>query len=132
MKQNPLIILIPLLVSGCASMERSLLFGGSVGAAAGTGLGLAVEQSAGSALIGAGIGSVIGAAMGYLGHKQSDRKEGAPTGPMPSDANVPSLTTPEVRRIWNGPRVEGDRYIDGHYIYVLERPSVFIPNPEEK
>jgi len=53
-----------LLTSGCATLERSTLLGASIGAAGGTGIGLGVEQSVGSALIGTAIGGFVGAAFG--------------------------------------------------------------------
>ena len=38
-------------------------------------MGIAVQPSPGSALIGAGIGALIGGALGYLGHKDKERRE---------------------------------------------------------
>jgi hypothetical protein len=38
---------------------------------------------------------------------------------------VPSLTAPEVRRIWIDDKIEGSRYIEGHYEYILDKPSVW-------
>lgn len=37
------------------------------------------------------------------------------------DENVPQLTSPKVRRVWVAPRIEGDKYFDGHYMYVIEK-----------
>lgn len=42
-----------------------------------------------------------------------------------ADANAPGLTSPLVRKVWIGPRIESDRYYDGHYMYVIERGSVW-------
>jgi hypothetical protein len=41
------------------------------------------------------------------------------------DANVPSLTSPEVRRIWVPEKIEGNKFIEGHYMYVIDKPSVW-------
>lgn len=46
--------------------------------------------------------------------KKGDKKE-----------NLPSITTPDVRRIWIPERIDGNRFIEGHYMYVIERGSVW-------
>lgn len=51
-------------------------------------------------------------------------KKGKPGSPL-SKENVPSLTAPEVRRIWVNERIEGTRFIDGHYEYIIDKPSVW-------
>lgn len=38
---------------------------------------------------------------------------------------VPSLTSPEVRRIWVPEKIEGNKFIEGHYMYVIDKPSVW-------
>jgi phosphoglycolate phosphatase-like HAD superfamily hydrolase len=35
------------------------------------------------------------------------------------DNHVPSLTTPEVRRVWVPEKIEGNTFVEGHYMYVL-------------
>jgi len=125
--KTPFLLSIVLLAPGCASMERSVLFGASVGGASGTGLGLLAEPSVGSALIGTGIGAIVGGAMGYLGHGHKQGAANPEARGATEDDKGPSLSKPEIRKVWQPPRVEGDRYIDGHHIYLLERPSVFTP-----
>ena len=39
--------------------------------------------------------------------------------------NVPSLTSPEVRRMWVPEKIEGNKFIEGHYMYVIDKPSVW-------
>jgi hypothetical protein len=39
--------------------------------------------------------------------------------------NDPSLTAPKVRKIWIPEKIEGDKYIEGHYMWVLENTSVW-------
>jgi hypothetical protein len=41
------------------------------------------------------------------------------------NTNVPSLTSPEVRRIWVPEKIEGNKFVDGHYMYVIDKPSVW-------
>lgn len=39
------------------------------------------------------------------------------------DPNVPVITAPSVRRVWVDDKIEGDKYIQGHYIYIIEKGS---------
>jgi hypothetical protein len=94
--------------------------------ASGTGAGLIAEKSAGSALIGAGIGGIIGAAVGYLFHNPNNKKE-AFLKPLEKNKNdsSPSITSPEINRIWVPEKIEGNKYIEGHYIYLIDKQSVW-------
>ncbi len=40
-------------------------------------------------------------------------------------AEVPSLTSPEVRRIWVPEKIDGNKFIEGHYMYVIDKTSVW-------
>lgn len=126
-KPTHLLVLLPMM-SGCASIERSTFLGAAAGGALGGGIGLAAEKSAGSALIGLGIGAVVGAAMGFGAHKEQEAKRGQLVNPILTKdfkENVPQISTPEVRRVWVNPKIEGSRYIEGHFIYVIDRPAVW-------
>ena len=37
----------------------------------------------------------------------------------------PSLTAPKVRKIWIPEKIEGDKYIEGHSMWILENTSVW-------
>lgn len=72
-------------------------------------------------------GAVFGGAMGYMGYKDKEEKArlakfGTKKG---DDAKVPSLTSPEVRRVWVPERIDGQKFIEGHYMYLIERNSVW-------
>ena len=106
---------------GCSSMEKSIGFGGGVGAITGTGIGIAVEPSAGSALIGAGVGMILGGALGYLGHRTYTINEiEKPDNKLKllEPGEEPPLTSPSVERIWIPPKIEGERYLEGHWLYI--------------
>lgn len=51
-------------------------------------------------------------------------KKNKPDSALSKD-NVPSLTAPEVRRVWVPEKIEGTRFIDGHYEYIIDKPSVW-------
>ena len=42
-----------------------------------------------------------------------------------ADDKSPSLTSPKVRKIWVLEKIEGDRYIEGHWMWVLERTTTW-------
>jgi uncharacterized membrane protein YeaQ/YmgE (transglycosylase-associated protein family) len=127
MKNIIILLTIAISLSSCATLERSILFSSAVGAASGTGAGLIAEKSAGSALIGAGIGGIIGAAVGYLLHGRISKKEEfiKPLESSKKDDSAPSLTSPEINRIWVPEKIEGNKYIEGHYIYLIDKQSVW-------
>ena len=117
-----------LFTSGCAALERSTLLGASIGAAGGTGIGLAVEQSVGSALIGTAIGGFVGAAFGYLTHKENERKDllsKVGTRRKPLSEEIPAMKAPEANCITIGERVEGNRYVGPHIMCTIEKPAVW-------
>lgn len=57
--------------------------------------------------------------------KKGERVDVTPTDKAATDANSPALTSPIVRKVWIGPRIEGDRYYEGHFMYVIERGSIW-------
>lgn len=117
------LIMIPLLLVGCATARDSMILGASMGAATGSGVGnLSTEHSAQGTAIGALIGAGLGAAFGYLGHKAYQQKEGlrqamSQGSEKPKD---PKLTQPRYRSIWVPDKIEGDRYIEGHRAFIIE------------
>lgn len=42
-----------------------------------------------------------------------------------ADDKSPSLTSPKVRKVWVPEKIEGDRYIEGHWMWVLERTTTW-------
>lgn len=39
------------------------------------------------------------------------------------DAKSPSLTAPKVNKVWVPEKIEGDKYIEGHYVWILEKTT---------
>lgn len=108
--------------SGCATTPQSVLFGAGVGAAAGLGTGLVIGQDATGAAIGAATGALAGSVIGFLFHKGKE-KDQAPSSKMPDAEKYPFVTRPEVRTIWVPDAVEGNRYIERHRVFVIEKNS---------
>lgn len=38
-------------------------------------------------------------------------------------AEFPHLTKPKLRSMWVPDQIEGNKYIEGHYIYIIEDPG---------
>jgi len=113
--------LVAVLASACATPSRSIFLGAGSGAVAGGGVGLAIGQNATGAVIGAASGALAGGVLGYLLHRG---KESAPGASSMTDAEkYPFLTRPEVRTIWVPDAIEGDRYIERHRVFVIQKNS---------
>ena len=37
----------------------------------------------------------------------------------------PKLLSPKVRKVWIPSKIEGDKYFDGHYMYVIEKQTTW-------
>jgi hypothetical protein len=123
--------------SGCATQARSLALGGSIGAGAGAiAGGLANPGKDGkyrtrNVLIGAGLGGAAGLLSGALIHgaMEDGKKEGYEQGKLagkglaPEPGNPPTLKDPQVEAHWIEPHSVGNRYIDGHFEYVIVNPA---------
>lgn len=42
-----------------------------------------------------------------------------------SEKKSPSLITPKVRKVWIPEKIDGDKYIEGHWMWVLERTTTW-------
>lgn len=114
-------------LASCATIEKSTLFGAGMGAAVGTGVGLLIEKSPGSALLGAGIFAILTGGATYLIHKGKESEEARLKllEHKTKDENDPALTSPEVRRVWVPESIDGTTFISGHWKYLIERSSVW-------
>ena len=126
MKYLVYLLILPLLTN-CASLGESLLLGAGIGMAAGGGVGAVTSEDEGGMLVGAAIGTALGLGLGFLIHKDDERKKmeaiQIPVGKRLTDPDIPMLTTPEVRRIWEPDRIDGNKFIHGHFIDVLDKSS---------
>jgi len=95
------------------------LVGGAVGGLAGK-----VNGNAGkSVAIGSTVGLAIGALAGWSEHKhEAERKRERKFQPT-TGFDAPSLTAPEVRRVWVPSQIEDNRYVTGHWMYIIQKQS---------
>lgn len=129
-----MLCLLITLQSGCASLDKSMLLGGFIGATVGGALGHQIPNGDNNQNVTAGviIGGLLGTAIGNSEYKNRVAKESAPpVNLINKKDDVPSLTMPKVRRVWAPDRIEGDKYISGHYIYVIEKSSSWSNAGEE-
>lgn len=119
------------LVTGCSTLKDSTLLGVGIGSVVGAGVGAAAgsprRDDNRGAVAGAAVGAALGGLMGYLDYRERAKKEALRIGAEfgSSNSESPLLTKPKVLRVWVPEKVEGDKYISGHWMYVIERPSVW-------
>jgi hypothetical protein len=131
MKKIIIMICFCLTNLGCSTLKESTWLGVGIGSVVGAGFGAAAGSSRGKeskgAVTGAAVGAALGGLMGFLDHKERAKKQKMKlkTGFGPSGDKTPFLTKPQVQRVWVPEKIEGDKYIEGHWLYVIDRPSVW-------
>lgn len=60
----------------------------------------------------------------HLKNKSNKEKEHSKTQGKEENSS-PELLSPILRKVWIPARIEGERYYDGHYMYVIERGSIW-------
>lgn len=123
-----------LLQTGCSSMGKSVGLGSAIGAGTGAAIGGILSQDGKyrtrNVIIGAGVGAVAGGFAGnaihesnekdkelaYLKGKEAQRKSSKAGSP-------PSLQQPKVEAVWVESKVVGNRYIEGHFEYIITEPT---------
>jgi len=98
--------------------------GGTAGALIGNASGQGNQRDK-STLQGAAIGAGLGALIGWAGFAGKQKKEDSKVQDVRLEQSTPSLTAPKVRRVWVPAQIEGEKYIDGHYMYVIEKTSAW-------
>lgn len=123
-----------LLQTGCSTMGKSVGLGSAIGAGTGAAIGGILSQDGKyrtrNVIIGAGVGAVAGGLAGnaihesnekdkelaYLKGKEAQRKSSKAGSP-------PSLQQPKVEAVWVESKVQGNRYIEGHFEYIITEPT---------
>lgn len=110
----------------CAGMEKSILLGSGIGAATGSAIG-SQHSSSNS---GAAIGALAGAGIGYLIFKS---KQNSKQSTMSSsdkieldESDAPFLKSPKIRKYWQYDKIEGKKFIKGHWVYEIEEQPVWM------
>lgn len=126
-------------LSGCATQNKSAGLGGAIGAGTGAVLGGIAdpgrngEYRTRNVIIGSALGGMAGLIAGSVIHDEMEAKKkeaflkGRASAPQVPTGAMPSLTNPKVESHWIEGRVVGNRYIEGHFEYVITEPARWTP-----
>ena len=130
---TPLVLLVAVVCTSCATTRHSVLLGTGIGA--GTGavsgglIGLSSDDTIKGTLIGTAVGAAFGALSGFLidlgNQNDNETIDLSKKGISQKEDLIPELTKPQIERIWVEDKIEDDEYIKGHYIYKLKRETVW-------
>lgn len=124
-----------LLATGCATQNKSAGLGGLIGATGGAALGGIVdpgkngEYRTRNVIVGATIGGMAGLIAGSALHDEIKEREakayanGRASAPQKASGAMPSLRDAKVESRWIEGRVVGNRYIEGHFEYIITEPT---------
>lgn len=124
-----------LLATGCASKEKSIGMGAAVGAGSGALIGHIAdpgkngEYRTRNIILGTAVGAMAGSTIGDISYKEVEKQKqdsfqkGKASAPAPRDGAMPNLMNPKVEAKWIEGRISGNRYIEGHYEYIITEPA---------
>ena len=79
-------------------------------------------------IIGAGLGAMTGMIAGSILHKEAEKTKreeflkGQKSAEVPIAGAMPNLSSPKVETHWVEGKAQGNRYIEGHFEYVIIEP----------
>jgi hypothetical protein len=123
------------LTGGCATFNKSVGLGAGIGAGAGAiAGGLADPGKDGqfrtrNVVVGAALGGMAGMVAGSVIHSEmEDQKrdaylKGRAAAPTPRSEAMPALKNARVESRWVDAHSVGNRYIEGHFEYVITEPA---------
>ncbi len=130
-------LLIPafiFLTNACATQGKSAGLGAAIGAGTGMSIGAIADPNASgeartrNVIVGGAVGGFLGMAAGLAVHKGMEisraegKKEGAAAA-SPVPGSPPQLSQAKVETIWVEPKIVGNRYVEGHFEYVIAEPA---------
>jgi hypothetical protein len=130
------------LLSGCATTGKSIAAGGLIGAGAGGIIGAIADPGANgqyrtrNIIIGSALGGVAGITAGALigdgieEKKKDAYEDGKKAGEKSNssrrpEGSPPELKNPKVEARWIEAKSTGNRYVDGHWEYIISEPARF-------
>lgn len=126
---------LALIASGCSSLGKSMGLGAGVGAGTGAVLGGIADPGKNgkyrtrNVVIGATLGGLAGMAAGSAIHgmKEEERQKGYIAGKYSKSPVTqglpPNLKDPTVETRWVEGRAVGNKYIEGHFEYIIAEPT---------
>jgi hypothetical protein len=140
-KRNLVLVLsFAIILSGCATAERSTWLGAGIGASLGAGFGVLAggpddgRQKAQGALIGAVALGALGAVIGYQSYKDAVKKEQTKQlemnashldmfGTASSEQAKPNLRPAQVRVRYVEDQIKDGTFIPAHFEYEISEPA---------
>ncbi len=129
------LVALALVMTGCATPNKSAGLGGMIGAGAGAVLGGIAdpgkdgEYRTRNVIVGSALGGMAGLIAGSVIHEEMDsqKKEaflkGRASAPQAPAGAMPSLKSAKVESRWIEGRVVGNRYVEGHFEYIIIEPA---------
>lgn len=126
------LVLAAILSTSCSSRSKSVGLGSSLGAGMGAAIGGIMDPGRNgkyrtrNVIIGASAGAIAG---GFAGSNLFDQKEQEKEIELlKAKRSVPAPTPPELERPkvearWVESKVMGNRWVEGHYEYVISEPT---------
>jgi len=129
-------IILCLSLVGCSTLKDSTMLGIGIGSLLGTAAGVAAGTPKGNEMKAGAIGAVLGGAIGGVTgaaqfKSQSPKVIKLKPDAQEHEASNPVMSMPKVRRVWVPDRIEGNKFIRGHFIYVIERDASWRMNGGE-
>ena len=114
------------MILSCSTIKESLVLGGASGATTGLATGLLIAKNnnkAKGAVTGLLTGGLIGAAAGFLIKKLKSNKGLKKDEKLKGLNNFPRLHKPKIKRQWIEDKIEGRKFIKGHWEYLIDKAS---------
>jgi hypothetical protein len=130
-----LLIATLLTLTGCASENKSVGIGAAIGALGGAAIGGIAdpgkhgEYRTRNVVVGATLGTMMGAVSGSLFHKHLNEERakafesGKKSPPSLSDGTPPKLSDPKIEARFIEGRPQGNRFVGPHWEYILVEPA---------
>lgn len=132
-------VITAVLMTGCSSKGKSIGLGSSLGAGMGAAFGGIVSPGKNgqyrtrNVIVGASVGAIAGGFTGMALHEQKEQEKEiallkAKKNESPRRPSPPSLEEPKVEAQWVESKVVGNKWVEGHYEYVITEPTRWAPN----
>jgi hypothetical protein len=122
-------------MGGCASQGKSIGLGGVIGAGTGAALGGIMDPGkegqyrTRNVIIGSVVGGVAGSFAGASFHESKENEKelaylkGRDTKSHTRNPTPPELQEPRVEAQWVESKISGNKWVEGHFEYVITEPS---------
>jgi hypothetical protein len=129
------LVVISLAMTGCATQNKSVGLGAAIGSGTGAVLGGIADPGKNGELrtrnviVGAALGGMAGMVAGSVlhDHIEDEKKEayqkGRASSPPLTAGALPTLKNARVESHWVEGKASGNRYIEGHFEYVIIEPA---------